>query len=152
MKSLKISSEKFSRRGFTLIEVLIVLSLFIFISSVGLFLSFDSLASQRFFSEQKILVSLLKVARNRAFNNVNQNSHGIFISEDYFIVFEGESFDPDSDTNEIFPRNSNLQIEPQNSEIVFENLSSRSSAEQIILTDQIRTVEIEIEKEGQIKY
>lgn len=100
-----------TRKGFTLIEIAIVIGIFVILASFGLFLSFDSYRSQNFRSEQNILLSLLQKARSQSMNNINQIPHSLHISTSprQYTVYEGTSWttrNPALDLN--FQMNSNI--------------------------------------------
>ena len=63
--------------GFTLIEVLVVVTLCGIIMSTGLILSQSSIGHTYILSERDTLVSLLTTARGHSLANINQTPHGV---------------------------------------------------------------------------
>lgn len=57
-------------QGFTLIEILVVLALFVFIAGFALFVSMDSYRGFSFRSERDTIISVLQKARNQAISNI----------------------------------------------------------------------------------
>jgi prepilin-type N-terminal cleavage/methylation domain-containing protein len=101
-----------AKRGFTLIEVLVVIGLITIIASIGLFVSIDTYHDSTFHNSRDLLVSALQHARALAVNNVcvgtctDGKPHGVHIVFDTgsnvskFIVFQGTVYNP-ADTNNI---------------------------------------------------
>ncbi len=111
------------KKGFTLIEVLVVLGMMAIFATMGLVFSFDSYRGYLFRSEYTTTVNLLAKARNRAINNFNESNHGVAILDGEYRLFKTSDYDPsDSDTYESFPRNNELTFDGPE-EIIFEQLS-----------------------------
>lgn len=139
------------KKGFTLIELLVVMGIFTLFLSGGLFLSISSFNGYYFRAEEDLIGNLLRGARSRAISNINHTSHGVFISDQYFILFQGGNYEENSPTNEDFPRNKSIQVDSTlpNQTIVFENLSgSPSQTGEIRLFDEQRESVITINPEG----
>jgi len=141
------------KKGLTIIELIVVLGIFTILLSGGSFLSTDSFRSHYFSAEEKLLGSLLRGARGRALNNINHTSHGLFISDQNFVLFQGESYGESSTTNEDFPRNEAIQVESllTNQTIIFENLNGDpNQTGEIRIFDGQRESIIRVEDEGRI--
>ena len=80
------------RRGFTLIETLIVIGIFMLLASLGLFMAFDSFRSSSLRSERDMVVSLLGEARSDSMNNINQVPHGLGFDGTNYVEFEGADY------------------------------------------------------------
>lgn len=149
-----------TNKGFSIIEIMIVLGIFSLIMGTGLFISTNSFENHYFISEEKLTASLLRAARSRALNNFNQSPHGLLISNNEFILFEGNNFNPENNDNENFPRNKSVEItsdfENENDEtiVVFENLTGRASPDEgsIFLKNKTSSSTIRIFYEGRIEY
>lgn len=140
--------------GLSLIEVLLTVSILVFILSIGLFVNFNFFESNNFLSEEKILETLLKTTRNRALSNKNQIPHGLFVGEVSFVIFEGQTFEESSESNEYFPRNKIIEIESNfsNSQIIWNNLSASPSQEgEFRVFDNERESKIKINLVGGIE-
>src|SRR3989344_6051803 len=118
---------RINKAGLTIIELLVVIGIFAIFLSGGLFLNIDSFKSYYFYAEEKMINSLLRVARNRAVSNINHVSHGLFISDNDLVLFRGENYDENSPFNEDFRRNESVQVENgfANQSVIFENLSGK---------------------------
>ena len=65
------------QKGFSLIEVIVVIALFAVIVSLGLLMSFESYRGATFRSERDTMVSALQKARSRAMANIDQAAWGV---------------------------------------------------------------------------
>lgn len=111
------------KKGFTLIEVLVVLGMLAIFATMGLVFSFDSYRGYLFRSEYTTTVNLLAKARNRAINNFNESNHGIAILDGEYRLFNTNEYDAgDPDTYEFFPRNNALTFDGPE-EIIFQQLT-----------------------------
>lgn len=119
-------------KGFTLIEVLVVMVLFILVSGFALFLSLDSFRGYVYASDRNTLVSALQKARSQALANVNQKPHGVHINHSSnpktYTVFEGSSWtdpshDPSLDIR--FEVNKNVVLTGVN-DVIFSPLSGET--------------------------
>ena len=153
-------------RGFTYIEILIVLGLVGAIALFGMAFSLSSIARSSVTSERDLFVTLLlRGARAEAIANVSEDAHGIYIDNtcDRYILFTGTAFAHPANCN-IVPRqiaftSGNISI-TQNPDlggahiIVFEQLSGNvtKGAGTITLTNGEATQEIDISEVGQIDW
>lgn len=149
MKSLTVLK---SKCGFTLIEILVVMSIVAILLVAGFFVSFDSYNRESISAEHTALVSTLEKARSRAMNNINQSRHGVHIEDDSYVVFREFPYNPIESTNEEIPRNSNIIISGLD-EVIFEQLSGETNDDgTITLTEGPRTKNIEISENGLINW
>ncbi len=142
---------------------MIVMVIIIFIGGLGLYYNLDNLYYSSFLSERNIIISTLQYARGKAIANICNGfctggmSHGVYIKNDRYVIFQGESYltrDPLYDIS--FDKNPNI-ISSGINEIIFEKLSGKAWSVQIapwnihiknIQTNQEST--ITINPEGQI--
>ena len=93
-------------KGFTLLETLVVMGIFIVLMGVGGVIGFNAYKGYLFRSERSTAVSVLERARSRAMANYNQKKHGVkydnVTDPDHpkYIIFEGNSYVEDP-SNEI---------------------------------------------------
>ena len=85
-----------SRKGFTLVEVLVILAILLVIIGLGLFLSFDFYKNYAFYSEGTTIVSILQKARSQSINNIDETRHGVHFATSplKYIIFECKSAIP----------------------------------------------------------
>lgn len=150
---------KCSQSGFTLIEVITVMAIFIILASLGLFLSMDFYKSFAFHNERKILVSILQKARSQSLANINQKPHGMYI--DYaanpktYTLFQGSNY-ASRDVNQDIVFQASWAVTPLGmTEVVFSQLSGQASVSggNLTLRDSIHSdAVIFINNEGRIDF
>lgn len=152
------SRKIFTTRGFTLVEMLIVIGLISMLGSVVLFIDLSSYRGDAFRAERTTLVTLLEQARADALNNVGEEEHGvaIFPSDEpgSYVLFDGPSYVAGSSTNRTFPTSYEVALDAGSpTTIVFEQLSGDVLSPGVItLRDPNRniTTDITINHEGTI--
>ncbi|MEK7195363.1 MAG: hypothetical protein AAB655_01570 [Patescibacteria group bacterium] len=115
-----------NRGGFTLIEALLVVALLVVIFGLSVGLNSNFYGTHALISERDNLVSLLRHARSLAMDNVGESSHGVFVSSNQYVLFNGDSYalrDPQYDV--VFPRTSSVGAEGL-PEVVFSPLEGNS--------------------------
>ncbi len=148
-------------KGFTLIEILVVIGLFTVILAFGMTINFSALMGGTFRSEQAKIVSALQRARSHAMANMFQKKHGFCYDEVYFQykIFQGDKNNPNP---EIIDANKNINISgtpllcSSTPGIVFDqlsgNLSPASGDIDLTVTDGIKTTHIIINNEETINW
>ena len=155
-KKLGFHEEKkfLSKKGFTLIEVVIGMAIIAFLAGLGLFLSMDFYRGYSFNYEKNLIVASLQKARSRAMANINQTSHGFCKQGDEYIVFEGNDCSDlarDTSKDEIFQASKVINLTNLSSKgIVFEQLSGNAASTTLSLTGEGKTANISINEEGAI--
>ncbi len=152
------SDKNKSYDGFTLIEVLVVLTLLSMILGSTLFFTADTYQRTAFLSERDSLISVLQTARTKALNNVNQSEHGVALYPNGYsgyVVFEGHTLaNSDISSRTYIASSYDVTIDGVSpNEIVFEQLSGNASYDgQIILedTNRMATTGVFINHEGAI--
>jgi len=146
-------SLRFSR-GFTAIEILVVVAIIALLASVGTIMGFDTIGRASVHSERDLFVSLLTSARARALANVNEKPHGIRIEPSKFIIFERSTYGFADPADREMNRNSFIVSNPATAEVVFSQLSANvsSGAGQYILSDGTQSAVIDINSEGRIDW
>jgi prepilin-type N-terminal cleavage/methylation domain-containing protein len=114
-------------RGFTLLEVVIVMAIMVIILGFGLFTTLDAYSGFIFRSERNNLVSILTRARSQALNNVNESPHGVCYISPNYILFRGPTCTPGLSTNEVIGGSSAVTVSgiSQAKPVVFEQLTGR---------------------------
>ena len=140
-------------RGFTLIELIIVIALAVIIFSFTVGVGSDFYLSQSLIAERDSVVSLLRRARIKAMNNTRQSNQGLFIAAGEYVIFEGDTYAGRSvDFDEVFPRAGRVQISGP-SEIVFNSSEGSSSASGTIsIVSGAGTAKILVNSEGRISW
>ncbi len=148
MKSQTTSKDK----GFTLIEVLVVMGIVAVLFAVGDLIDFGSLGRRTLGSEEVTLVSILQRARSESMNNINALPHGVHVEEKNFVIFE-DSYDEKDSSNQKIPRNTNIDISPLDYEVTFAQLSGNpDNTDDISISDKVQTKTIKISEMGLIDW
>lgn len=146
-------SNQMSKNGFSLIEVIIVLAILVVISGLAFSAGYGLYRSQPLVSEKDSLVSLLRRARAKAMNNINQSDHGVFIGSSKYTVFQGGSYaGRDAELDEEFPRLAGATLEGP-TEIVFSALEGAANTSgTIAISTASGRVETSVNYEGRISW
>jgi len=142
------------RRGFSLIELLIVVAIIVVISGLSLFVGLDFYKTYALNSERDIVVGILMKIRNKAANNFNQSAHGVFIDSNGYTMFQGPSYALRNASYDEFVKRNSSVTESGLGEIVFEQLtgSLTSSAGDITLNNNVKSINISLNDEGRINW
>ncbi len=97
-------------RGFTLVEVLVVISLMAVVMGLGLLMSIDVFRGTTFRSTRQVLVSALTTARSRALANMYQSPEGVCYSAPDFIIFRRSSYGSANSADEHVPGNPSISL------------------------------------------
>lgn len=110
--------------GFTLIEVMIVISILMILGSAAMVFGIDAYTRSLCQSEYDAYLSLLYKARNQAMSNVYKNSHGVHVGAVAHAVFPGNTYQANNPLNEAYDRVSSTTISSP-ADMVFGQLSGR---------------------------
>lgn len=155
-------------KGFTLVEILIVIGLLAIIGGFSAVVSLDNYRMSAFRDERKTLITALQRARAMSLNNINQEPHGVAVlpsdQPNFYVVFEGDSYGGyDPSTDELIPSVYPVEKGVGSLEVVtFAQLSGETECDgapcdgttAIRLSDPARSasVDIVVNREGQIDW
>lgn len=160
--------DKIYKRGMTLIEIIVVLSLMAIISSVALFVSMNNYHGNNFRTVRDSLIASLQHARLQSMNNlclstdsscVTSVSHGVHIEKDEngfilnYVLFQRNTFNPEDELNVFIEVGENITqtvLSTGATEVYFEEFSGNATASNITLRDGTNISTINIGSEGQI--
>ncbi len=164
MKSLNTLTHA---KGFTLIEIIVVIAVFTIVLGLGLFMTMDSYKGYSFRSERDVVVSVLGQARSRAVNNMYQTRWGVCydnVGKNY-VLFRGSTYTAGAATNEPIPANqavtlSGFPLCSSASWVVFEQLTGalvpalvpHTQELAITITQDTRSSVVSINNEGRINW
>jgi len=144
---------KKNNKGFSLIEIVVVLGIFILILAVGLVVNLSFFKSDIFSAERRTIVSSLEKARSRAMTNMYQTPHGFCYIEPNYVIFRGDTCAPAS-TNEIIGANAEIAEHASTilPTVVFSQLTGTTTGVTIHITNGIREADIIINNHGTINW
>ena len=144
------TTSKDKRKGFTLVEVVIVISIIALLFAIGSLVDSGMYQRRLISAEQAVAISVLQKARNQAMNNMYASEYGVHIDPDAYVLFRGPSYVPNDPNNETIPKNSHISISGLR-DIVFAQLSGEpNNPGQIILDDGTQQKYINIKRGGLI--
>ncbi|MDO8443050.1 MAG: prepilin-type N-terminal cleavage/methylation domain-containing protein [bacterium] len=140
-------------RGFTLIEVMIVVGILAGLAGLGLFVSVDLYKSYTFYSERNIVISIIQKARNQSLVNINESKHGVYLESGRYTIFQGENYvSRNAVYDEIIEAGPTISRTGL-TEIVFDQLNGNPNITgNITLSEGLRSSIISIENEGRINW
>jgi len=136
-------------RGFTLIEIVIVIAILAVVMSVGLMLGIDAYRSSLSRSERDQVVALLANARSRAMANVNQSAWGVCTNGSDYVLFAG-TCGSGGQTTPIGTGASVVGLASPG--VTFAQLSGDTTATTITVTQQSKVSTIQINAAGTINW
>ena len=107
-------------QGFTLIEIVVVISLISIIGGLAMLMSMDTFRNSAIRDERDVLVSTLQRARSMAVNNICSGNasvcvnalgnsdgkpHGVHIQPGSYVIFQGDSYIASDPANETVQSN-----------------------------------------------
>lgn len=143
--------------GFTLIEILVVVGLLSMVLVLSPILDINQFRLVSYEQEIEKIALLLNTARIKSLNNTNQSKHGVHLSNNGYILFEGNSFLESNPSRQIYFK-SEYKINYGTSsldEVVFNQIDGRvenSGSIEAIDPETKRISIIQINYEGQINW
>ncbi len=162
MASRKILETK-ALRGFSLLEILVVIGLLVVIGGFGIIVSMDGLGASYYTNDKDSIISALHKARSRAVSNMcfggctDGSAHGIHFDHvnKTFTVFQGEVYQAAHALNEVSDLNPS-SVTAGVTDVVFEKLSGSASTSPgsfVTITDTTgRTSQIDFNVDGRISW
>jgi prepilin-type N-terminal cleavage/methylation domain-containing protein len=143
------------KRGFSLMEVLVVLGIALVVAGFSLISGLDSISRSVVHSERDTLVTILTSARTKSLANVNAVPHGVRIDATDFTLFEGPAYVAGASGNRLTARTAAVSITGVSLplDIVFTQLSATtSSAVSLALSDGAGNQSVTVNSEGRIDW
>lgn len=138
-------------RGFTLLEVIVVVAIFSILATLGLFMGMDTFSGTLRRSERDIVVSMLQKARSRALANTEQSSWGVCYSAPDYVLFRGTMCTAGLSTNEPTPAHATNPA-TFSAPVVFSQLSATTTGGVVTVVEGTRTSTITITAAGAISW
>ena len=146
-------------KGFTVLEMLVVMGLLAIVSALGLFMSMDSYRGGSFRNERDTIVTALQTARSQAMNNIclgsgctDGKAHGVHFEIGKYIIFQGNAYSSSDPLNQTIASNDPNVVVTGPADVIFSQLSGQvAAAGTIAVSDQAgHSSTISINGEGQI--
>lgn len=112
----------FTRRGFTLIEIVIVVAILAAIVGAGAIFGLDSYNRSLCRAEQGSIVALLQNARSKSLNYENKLAHGLHFAPEEYVLFQGNFYNENDPMNESTPHASAVNVSAH-ADIIFAPLT-----------------------------
>ncbi|OGI57594.1 hypothetical protein A3B85_00780 [Candidatus Nomurabacteria bacterium RIFCSPHIGHO2_02_FULL_37_13] len=146
-----------TKRGFTLVEIIIVLAIMGIIISFGMIIDLNVFKTNILQAEQSTIVATLEKARSRSMSNMFTSAHGVCYIAPNYVIFRGRTTcEPTTETDEIIPANTTVATASNFSTtfpiIIFDQLSGNTTGATIHITDGIKSADIMINNEGAINW
>lgn len=141
-------------RGFTLVEIIVVLAIVTTLAAIGLTVGIDSYQRFLFRSDLHTAASLLQKARSSAINNIGETSHGVYFDNAGrdFVLFRGLSYATRNVSFDLPVEKSKTVTLTGPSEVVFSPLSGTTTGGTLTLADGVINATIQINNEGGINW
>lgn len=159
MRSL--SGESYAR-GFTLLEILVVMGLVLVVVAFGLIVSFDDYRGFNFRNERDIVVNVIQKARSQAVNNMcfgtgctDGKDHGVYFgTTGQYVIFQGATYaSRDVAVDEVIEARDDATILSGVESVVFHRLRADAvvtGGSTLTVTQSTHTSTITIEPEGRV--
>lgn len=145
-------------RGFTLVEILVSITIFTIVLGLGLFMTMDTYRAYISRSERDMVVSELQLARSRAMNNIYETNWGVCYDGTNYIVFRG-TYTPGASTNESTPASASATLSSTGNAfscatggIVFQQLTGQATVSTITVVQNGQSKQISTNNEGAISW
>jgi prepilin-type N-terminal cleavage/methylation domain-containing protein len=139
-------------KGFSLIEIIIVIALLAVVASFSSLFSTDSISRSYALSERDLLVSLLTQIRVKALSNIDEQPHSLHVQADNYVMYEGTTYNASNPTNHIIPKISKAQIQGLDT-ITFEQLTANvPHGGTLHIINDMETYDIEVNEVGRINW
>ena len=153
--------------GFTLVEILVAVTIFTVIVSIGVYMSMSSYQGTSFRSERDVIVSVLEKARSHGVNNLFQSAYSVcFDNVGYnYIIVRGTVYSAGAATNDLVSASKGILLSAGmplcgSGSIGFEQLTGKLIPPQasapfeltFTVTANNRTSTIAINNEGRINW
>ncbi len=119
-------------KAYTTLEVLVVIGIIILITSLVVPVSIQQTKLNELATAGKNLYSHIFVQQQNAFSGKDDSSHGVYIENEGFWLFQGENFD-DAEFKEYFDLGKGIRLVSGNTELIFPKGSQKPLNEENIV-------------------
>ena len=149
-------------KGFTLLEILVVMGLVLMVVAFGLIVSFDDYRGFTFRNERDIIVNVIQKARGQAINNMcfgagctDGKPHGVYFGvSGQYVIFQGADYaSRDTAVDEVIEAKDKAAVLSGMTTVVFNRLRAdavTTGGTTLTVSQPSHTSVITIEPEGRI--
>lgn len=146
-------------RGFTLIEILLVVSFVAVMVLAGFYLPFGFRRSVDLDGQSRQIIEILTIAQSNAKSRFNKSAWGVRLEPEFYALFKGTSYNPNDNVIQKFYladglEISRIELEGGGSDIVFKEFSSETNNfgtfRVNLIADPSQYREIRIDLSGQV--
>ncbi len=142
-----------SSEGFTILEVVMVIGILSLIFLIGVPLTFDFYIDYQLVAERDNFIAIAQQARDAAMAGEGGTDHGVYVTGDGYVLFEGESYASRSIDQDLDISRSDLIEIIGPIEIIFDSLSGRTSpSASFSMTNGRKIFGIDVNTEGNINW
>lgn len=127
-------------KGFTIIELLLVIAIVSVFGAMSWFFGLDMLRSHQLHSQKEQALNLLQIARQKAVSNENEKSYGVRVESNKLTMFEAP-FGTNPSTDYVLPITGNVTADSTSLplDIIFSQLSGNTTAVSFSLQNSANT-------------
>ncbi len=158
----QILNSKFQdKNGFTLLEVLIAISILVIMISIAVTVGRSFSDSVNLDNSAKMVEANIKLAKTRSVNALNDTNYGIHFEDNYIVIYDAENIFTEGDlTNEVIDLPDGIKTQSVSfaggGDLIFNRLTGVTdnfgSLEVALIKDSSKKRQIVINKEGQVNY
>ena len=128
----RLQATGFSRRGITLIEMLVVVAILAILAGIGTLALTSFRSAKTLSADSARVVSMLADARARTLASIDDSQYGVHFATDRSILFKGTSYTDGAATNVTLTLSSNVSISDISlpgggSDVLFSRLTGKTS-------------------------
>ncbi len=143
------------KKGFTLVEILLVIGVLAMIVGLGITVDFSSFNSTTLNGEEAKIISLLEKARSRSMSNMFDTTHGFCYdgATDNYVIFKGSTCTTTG--SDLIPASTLISENSSTTfpaTIIFSQLTGNSTTSTIHITDGTKSKDITINNAGTINW
>ena len=146
-------------KGFTQIELIVVIGLFAIVAGFALIMSMDDYRAASYRSERDMAIAVLQRARSEALAGLCLGSctdgkpHGVHVQSGQYVIFQGTSFVAGDPLNEVIVMRDKAVSITGAADVVFSLLSATATPATLTFGDGLgHTSTISVGSEGQITW
>jgi len=143
-----------SKKGFTLVEIMIAITIVTIISAIGVSHFSNNQNQTTLKSEVNSLIFRLEEAKTNAMSGKNGEDQGVKINDNSYVLFSGDTYDTDDSDNVEYEISNLTELSSTDDTIVFERITGEISSETTVTVslkkDPSQNTDIIIETKGLI--